>query len=419
MYTVSQHDGKFFMSFPVKSFKRYANPYNEKADAAKYQCFVNVKDIPEELEDWMDVNPREQNLGTDVSLSIKNSLLDKGNENFHLLNRGLLLSVESVTFNNKTDFIDIVLSDPSKHGIIDGGHTFKIICKNRNDIEDVEKYANLEFIDTIDMIENLAEARNTSVAVDDTSMEELKGSFECFKDIFLDHKIGDDSYLRRIRFKQNEHRYDNEIRNNIIDIKEIIAITNMFNPKLYDPMQAIHPIQSYSGKEVSLRKFIKISDETLPEAVRIQQRNGLIKKMSSIIKDVLQLWDTIECEFPDVSKDINRKYGRKKYSNYGNNAISKISLFSNKSLNYTVPKGIIYPCLGSFRALIDFDAETDTILWKIDPFKVWNELKTSLVNLILDNSKSIASDKPEIIGKSPLIWDALYNQVLIYRLKAQ
>lgn len=51
-----------------------------------------------------------------------------------------------------------------------------------------------------------------------------------------------------------------------------------------------------------------------------------------------------------------------------------------------------------------------------DPFKVWDKLKATLVSTILDNSKTIAGDKPEIIGKSQLIWDALHKQVLIHRL---
>ncbi|MBQ9790696.1 MAG: AIPR family protein [Clostridia bacterium] len=416
MYNIIQEDGKVRMTFSVKSFKRFANPYNEKAEAAKYQCFVNAKDIPEDLEDWMDVNPREQNLGTDVSKSITKSLLDKGNENFHLLNRGLLISVEKITFNNKTDEAEIVLSDHEKHGIIDGGHTFKIVCQNKDKIEETEKFVSIEFIENFDIIENLAEARNTSVAVDDSSMEELRGSFDCFKNIFETHTIGGDNYFKRIRFKQNEHRYDENI-SNIIDIKEIIAITNMFNPYLYCPSEAVHPIQSYSGKEVSLRRFLKVADQIVPPAERTNKRNEIIMNMSDVIKDVLALWDTIEREFPEVSKDINRKYGSKKYSNYKNDAITKISLFSNKNLDYTVPKGIIYPCLGAFRALIEQDKSTGKVSWSINPFGVWKKLGSSLVNTILDNSKTVAGDKPEIIGKSQIIWDSLYNQVLIYKLK--
>ena len=156
----------------------------------------------------------------------------------------------------------------------------------------------------------------------------------------------------------------------------------------------------------------------MSEEEKINQRNNTIANMSKIIKDIIQLWDTIEIEFPDVSKEINRKYGSKKYANLNNDAVTKISLFSNRPLKYTVPRGIIYPCIGAFRALIDVNEETGEITWAkgFDPFEVWNKMKTSLVNIILDNSKSIAGDKPEIIGKSNLIWDALYKQVLIYRL---
>lgn len=417
MVTISNKEGKVYMNFPVKSFKKFTNPYNEKADTAKYQCFVNVKDIPEELEDWMDVNPREQNLGTDVSKSIKESLLNEGNEYFHLLNRGLLISVESIVYNNKTECIDIILSDHAKHGIIDGGHTFKIVCQNRHNIKGLDKYVGLEFVEAFDLIECLAEARNTSVAVDDSSMEELKGSFDCFKEILSNHRIGNDLYINRIRFKQNEHRYDEEIRHNIIDIKEIIAITNMFNPKLYDPLEANHPIQSYTGKEVNLRKFLNIADDALTDEEKVAERNKFIKNMSDIIRDLFQLWDTIETGFPEVSKDINRKYGLKKYSKYKDDSVAKISLFSNRELKYAVPKGIMYPCVGAFRALIDYNKDTGEIKWGIDPFKAWSDLKETIVNTILDNSKSIAGDKPEVIGKSSMIWDNLYTKILIYRLQ--
>ena len=63
-------------------------------------------------------------------------------------------------------------------------------------------------------------------------------------------------YFDRISFRQNEF-WGNKDVNNIIDVREIISIINMFNPILYDPMTPIHPIQSYTGKAASLNKFLK------------------------------------------------------------------------------------------------------------------------------------------------------------------
>ncbi|TJX12673.1 AIPR protein [Tissierella creatinini] len=399
--------------FPVKSFKRFDNPYNSKENTAKYQFFVNAKDVPNELEFWLDVNPREQKLNTDVSRDIRNSLLSE-DKIFHLLNRGILISAEEISYDNKTNCIELVLSDNQRHGIIDGGHTYKIIISQQDNIK-LDKYVNFEVITHVSHIELLAEARNTSVAVDDKSIEELKGSFDCIKEIIQSDIIGEDKYYDRIAFKQNEFWGGEE--KNIIDVREIIAIMNMFNPYLYDPSVAAHPIQSYTGKEVSLKKFLKLSpDNEKSKDGNVEFRNNVVMKMKALIPDIFLLWDTIEKEFPQVSKDINRRYGSKKYSNYDNDKIKKVSLFSNEELEYTMPKGIMYPCVGAFRALVSKNKKTGECSWGLDPFKVWEEKKESIVTIILDNSRTAAGDSPDQIGKSSLIWDALYNSIFIYRL---
>lgn len=402
--------------FPVKSFKKFENPYNSKENPAKYQFFVNAMDVPKELDLWLDVNPREQKLNTDVSRDIRNSLLSE-DKTFHLLNRGILISAEEITYNNKTNKVELVLSDNQNHGIIDGGHTFKIIILEQ-DKETIksEKYVSLEVITQVSHIEALAEARNTSVAVDDKSIEELKGSFDCIKEIIQDQKICTDKYYDRIAFKQNEYWGDRE-KTNVIDVREIIAIMNMFNPYLYKPNKVPHPIQSYTGKEVSLKKFLKLAPEgSKNKDGDVDYRNKVVKNMAMIIPDIFLLWDIIEKEIPQVSKDLNRKYGSKKYSNYHNDKVKKVSLFSNENLDYTVPKGIMYPCLGAFRALIKQNGRTGQCSWALNPFEVWEEKKESIVSTILDNSKPIAGDSPDQIGKSSLIWDSLYNGIFIYRL---
>ncbi|WP_425805570.1 AIPR family protein [Desulfitobacterium sp. Sab5] len=402
------------LTFPVKSFKKFEDPYNPKETPAKYQFFVNAKNVPSELEFWLDVNPREQKLNTDVSRDIKNSLLSE-DKTFHLLNRGILISAEDITFDNVEKKVELVLSDNQKHGIIDGGHTYKIIISEQENIA-TEKYVSVEVITHVNHIEMLAEARNTSVAVDDKSIEELKGSFDCIKEIIQNQKIGEDKYFNRIAFKQNEFWGDKD-KTNVIDVREIIAIMNMFNPYLYNPLEAVHPIQSYTGKEVSLKKFLNLSPEKgKSKAGNVEFRNKVVSNMRSIIPNMFLLWDIIEKEFPQVSRDLNRRYGAKKYSNYGNDKVKKVSLFSNEELAYTVPKGIMYPCLGAFRALVKQNDRTGECSWALDPFKVWEEKKESIVSIILDNSKTAAGDSPDQIGKSSLIWDSLYNGIFIHRL---
>ena len=61
--------------------------------------------------------------------------------------------------------------------------------------------------------------------------------------------------------------------------------------------------------------------------------------------DIFKLWDDIEVNFAKVSKELNRRYGSKPYSNYGKDNVKKISMFSNVEMDYTVPKGIMIQLL--------------------------------------------------------------------------
>ena len=269
----------------------------------------------------------------------------------------------------------------------------------------------VEVITSFDSIEELAEARNNSVAVDDKSIEELRGTFDPIKRIIENQRIQGEKYFDRISFRQNEF-WGNKDVNNIIDVREIISIINMFNPILYDPMTPTHPIQSYTGKAASLNKFLNMSPPGVKEEDP-EYRKAVIEKLTKIIPDIFKLWDDIEVNFAKVSKELNRRYGSKPYSNYGKDNVKKISMFSNVEMDYTVPKGIMYPVVGAFRALVcERDGQYD---WTISPFNVWDEKKEQIVTSVLESSAQFGNS-PDKLGKSTLLWDSLYNMILIYRI---
>lgn len=384
------------LTFPVKSFRRLDDPFNPDDFKKKYRFYVNTKDVPEALQDWMETNPREQKLTTDVAEAIRGALRED-NRSFHLWNRGILLSAEAIEYDNKSNFATISLSDPQKHGNIDGGHTFRIIIEQKNIPHD--QFVEFEVITGIDSPEQLAEARNTSVQVDTKSIEELKKSFEAIKQI-INHK----GYFSRIAFKQNQ--YYEEGKRNIIDVREIIAIINMFNQRIFPiSNRDVYPIQSYTGKETSLNKFLGLDQTT---------RDNELKNMSGIIPDIFDLWDLIETTFAEASKRVNKRYGSKTYSNY--EAIHKEgkifnALFSNKQLLYTVPRGLMYPLVAAFRALITVNC-SGIYLWKKDPKVVWEEHGKKLASIILASSEE-QSDNPNAVGKSMNTWDNLFKELYI------
>lgn len=401
-------------TFYVKSFKRLEEPFDGNSQRTKYRFYVEVKNVPEGLLNWMDTNPREQKLTTGVAKQIKDSL-NEDNRSFHLWNRGILFSADDISYDNKTCMVTLSFTDPKCHGNIDGGHTLKIIIENNKYINEnpnryCKQYVEFEVITGIESTVLLAEARNTSTPVDTMSIEELNKSFDCIKKILENEKIDNDLYFSRISFKQNEHYQ----QKNIIDGREIIAILNMFNPTLYK-IGENHPIQSYTGKEASLKRFLEMGlNKDSSEEEKKKKRENEIEKMRQIIPDIFKIWDKIECTLPEMAKRNKRKYGSKKYSNYGKGEY--YSTFSNKKLDYVVPKGLLYPLVGAFRALVETDKTTGNYTWGAKPLEAWEKLGPKLVDSLLQAS-SENKDNPQSVGKSASTWDLLYKELYIYNLE--
>ena len=137
------------LTVPAKEFKHFKDPYDPQRGSGrpdKYRFYVNVNDVPEELKNWMDTNPRDQNLETNVARAIRDSLLED-NKSFHLWNRGILLSASKVVYDNRSGLARIVFENPEVHGDIDGGHTLKVILAQREKRGSLpEQYVEFEVI---------------------------------------------------------------------------------------------------------------------------------------------------------------------------------------------------------------------------------------------------------------------------------
>lgn len=165
------------MKVKQSSFRKLDDPF-ENGKSKKYIFYVKVDDVAEGIP--MATNPREQKLTSAVAAAIQDSLLSNDGY-FHLKNRGIVLSAESVHYNNAKEEVSIVFSDSLSHGDIDGGHTYKIVCLHKG--EGLEQYVPFEVMTGVeDIIEQLAEARNTSVQVDQKSLAELAQRFEPIKE---------------------------------------------------------------------------------------------------------------------------------------------------------------------------------------------------------------------------------------------
>lgn len=369
------------------SFRRVEDPTNP--ESAKFFFYTKIDDIAEGMP--MATNPRDQKLSSNVATAIRDSL-ESNDGYFHKKNRGITLSAESCKYNNKNNIVTIVFSDDSKHGNIDGGHTYKIACEHKG--LGLDQYIQFEVMTGVeDIIESLAEARNTSVQVDERSMAELREQFDPIKE-----GLEGMPFFKRIAFKQNQQTVDEQTNKKLkmVDAREIVAIVSMFNVSHYDHIS--HPIKAYSSKAKMLELYLSNPEE--------------YRKYENIMPDIFDLYSAIEKDFPYAYIETGGRYGSKKYSGYKEGKITGQGKFTLEGLTYKVPDGLIYPALAAFRSLIEYDEKLGKYKWKngIDPIAVWDKCKKTLTSQIMSFASAIG-DNPNTVGKDPNIWNLAYMTV--------
>lgn len=378
------------MKFKVESFRKIPNPYLKQEIGPKemvmYVAICDVKELPDDIP--MKTNPREQKLTTNVAKKIKQSLLNTFDLDFYLLNRGMLISAKSVSFNNYSNELTVCFEDLDVHGNVDGGHTYKTILENRDELDEGQQFVKLELLTGVeDIFQNLAAARNISVPVQDKSIAELEKRFDIIK-----RTIGNEKFSSKVYFKENEA--------GDIDVADLLAILNMFNIERYRNMESFSVI-SYSGRKKCIDYYIDAHKKYGEGA-----ENPYVK-MIPIMKDIFKLYDKIETGMNRFYKQKNAggRYGAIKGIMVPRPGMTLRSKYYETVMDTASPTGFIYPILGAFRALVE---EADGVYrWKKNPFKVLEDVGADLVDTTIERSRSLGNN-PQSVGKDSGHWKTLY-----------
>ena len=203
---IMKEENSLTLRFPVKSFRKIPNPVANSSNSGEsipemYQLIVDVKELPDNIP--MDTNPRKQNLDTKVCKKIKDSLLSPVDRNFYILNRGILLSAASINYDNVNSVVTIEFEDTLVHGNVDGGHTYKVILENRDQLELNRQFVKVEVLTGIEnMFESVAASRNTSFQVKEKSIANLRDMFDLIKT-----SIKNEPYHNDVSYKENDDQY--------------------------------------------------------------------------------------------------------------------------------------------------------------------------------------------------------------------
>lgn len=369
--------------FRAKAVRTVTSPSNK--EVTTYYAWVDFHDLPSNFP--LEVNPRKPKMNTAVAKQLIKAVTGVDNTNFDINNRGIVVTAKSFKFDTSNSTVSLDLGeDPTRYGILDGGHTYTAIIENRNEMpKDITKYVKLEVVigDSLD-VSALADARNTSAQVSDIALFELDDKFDFVKDA-----ISNELYSDQIAYKDND--------NKPIQIAELLKLMFAFNIKRY-PNDSGAPVSAYSGKAAVFRDYKK----------EFEEDDNIYKKLAPELPTLVHLYEIIQMELPEKYQEFKREDG--KNARFGSvrgieGAGSFTTDFNKKPISYEISVGFLLPIFGAFRALLKFNSN-DEVSWEFNPLEVWEKAGLRLVQNTFDTDTN-----PQQVGKSKTLWQANYRIV--------
>jgi len=376
-------------TFAATTARRLPDPnFKELYSMERHLLVVPVRSLPRGVP--LDPNARKPKTSKRVYQKVRESLFNKDCEpgTFHLKNKGITIIAQKVT-SKDNDQYEIAMLD-GVHGIVDGGHTYTLITEAQGS-EDLpeEQYVNVEVrVGVPDTwIPEIAGGLNTSVQVQDMSLDNLAGAFD-----WIQNELNNEPYFDQIAWSENDPGE--------FDARDLVALMTMFNVQLHPNDSDEHPVFAYEKKSRALSEYEKHMDA--------------FKLMQGMLKDILRFHDIVRSEYYaiwnegiDGGKAGNLAFSEKKRKG------TWILPFAGKKTEYRMVNGALYPILAAFRWHVETDQLTGEIRWR-DGFpaiiSAWHDCALPLLKATHEMSNSLGRN-PQSVGKSRPHWGNLHNLV--------
>ncbi|HEV7508671.1 MAG TPA: AIPR family protein [Thermoanaerobaculia bacterium] len=371
-------------------------------------CFVRVVDLPQQLDGFLNVNPRVPNrnkagvLSGPVIRGIKQTLTEEP-ENMAIKNQGIYILAESAEFKKLQGGqgqLTIVLSDPERHGIVNGGHTYAAIRDViENEVaESIEHaYVRLHILQGIepDKVAEIAEGLNRSKQVDDPSLDNLRKVFQGIRDS-MHNKPGEEA----IAYHQGD---EGEMY-----ITEVLVYLQLFNCERYKDDK--HPY--------SLYRKPKQAEDYFKQELEAEKRGdpAATKLLVPAAPDILALGDRIRQATPIACKRIGFEFGRMKTGSKrtGDKKNRNTPLpFIGSTMQHTVPRGWVMPMLAAFRANVYWDLAKAQFGWLLPLDEVFDGVIDDLVRVCVTEHRD-NNMRPEWVGNRESSYRQCYDKILLF-----
>ena len=378
------------LSVPVFSIRRIETPYERRLGYKNYLAVVDARNLPD-LKDWREINVREAKTRGRVPNAIRKSF-DENSDEFLFMNRGLVVAAHKVEYRDHESrkTMDLIMKDPEIHGLLDGGHTYRVVSESAKDLDedDPARYVRMEIVTGFDRetISDVVEARNTSNQVRDESLANLRQEFEPLKKVLEDQK-----YYDSIAWSEYEELVSGKPKP--IDVRDLISYLITFDTVAFN--STTQPLIAYKDKRACLRHF--------------KENQQRLDRLYPMLPDILKLWDEIHASWPDWYNEgreeeagIRGRFGKLTAVAKGSESL----YFKNSSVKYRMPEAYKYPILSALRAAVKVSNKGRSAEWSTDPFKLLQETGQSLTNIVGNSVRS--TNNPNKVGKDAGTWSSCY-----------
>ena len=325
--------------FPCTYARRIPDPIFFKTEKIeRHILMVPVKSVPTGLP--YDPNARLPNTRRRVYREIEDSLLNRADNTantFHLKHKGITLIADDVTRRSENEY---AIKFRSGQGIVDGGHTYQLISDNLSNPDlPQNQHVKFEIITNIpeDWISEIAGGLNTSVQVEDMSLDHLAGRFDWIKT-----ELKKEPYFSDLAWREGEEGE--------FDARDIISLMTCFLIDEFPNNGTEHPVIAYEKKSKALELF--------------ESHEASYLKIRPILKDILKLHDTIALEAREKwNKAMGGKAGHATFMEKRQRGKFKF-VFIGKADERRLSNAALYPMLAAFRWMVEEDPSKSRYRWR-------------------------------------------------------
>lgn len=382
----------------VAEIRRVKHPVFPEIE--KHHMIVRAADLPDGIR--KDANARDgegKDLRKQVYKEVQRSLLADGSMSgiFDLKNKGIVILAESVRKVGE-DMYELRIDDGQ--GIVDGGHTYEIICKAQSETEIPEdQFVEVQVRTGVDqsLITEISAGLNTGIAVKNHSIANLDGKFDWMKE-----EIAGEPYKDMIAWRESD---DGDY-----DVRDLICILEAMNVIDFPNDSGTHPVSAYEARERVMKKYSEDFDKHEDDLT-----GSTYYKLRPLLRDALRLYDRIRHDFREVynEADLGRAAGLDIVEHAKGKRIYQFPFAELPESEYRLTKGALYPLFAAFRNKVWIDPQFGVAQWEggfDSVLKLWDiiavELATQTKAAIKDYGR-----KPDVLGKSRGHWNNVHKTV--------